>query len=62
MAQLRWCESPGFFDRGLQRICIFWSHTNVHNSFFIDSSQQISDFFLYKTLISMVDYYGEKTT
>ncbi len=28
----------------------------------IDSSQQISDFFLYKTLISMVDYYGEKTT
>ncbi len=39
-------------------------NTNVHIIFFlcsIDSSQQISDFF-YKTLISMVDCHGEKTT
>ncbi len=39
-------------------------NTNVHVLFFlctIDSSQQISDF-CYKTLISMVDCHGEKTT
>ncbi len=39
-------------------------NTNVHILFFlctIDSSQQISDLF-YKTLISIVDCHGEKTT
>ncbi len=39
-------------------------NTNVHILFFlctIDSSQQKSDV-LYKTLISMVDCHGEKTT
>ncbi len=25
VALLRWYESPGFFDSGLQLICIFWS-------------------------------------
>ncbi len=25
MALLRWYGSPGFFDSGLQLICIFWS-------------------------------------
>ncbi len=25
VALLRWCGSPGYFDSGLQLICIFWS-------------------------------------
>ncbi len=25
VALLRWCGSPGFFDSGLQLICVFWS-------------------------------------
>ncbi len=40
-------------------------NTNVRILLFlctIDSSQQVSEFFFYKTLISMIDCHGEKTT
>ncbi len=36
MALLRWYGSPGFFDSGLQLICIFWSlvsHFLLENRF-----------------------------
>ncbi len=65
VALLRWYGSLGFFDRGLQRICTFWSHTNVHNSFFyvlLTLLNKYQIFLIYKTFISMVDCYGEKTT
>ncbi len=40
VALLRWCGSPGFFDSGLQLICIFWSlvsHFPLDNKYPIDS-------------------------
>ncbi len=38
MALLRWYGSPGFFDSGLQLICIFWS---LVSHFFSDNIPQI---------------------
>ncbi len=35
VALLRWYGSPGFFDRGLQLICIFWS---LDSNFTIDNT------------------------
>ncbi len=40
MALLRWYGSPGFFDSGLQLICIFWSlvsHFPLDKEMYIDS-------------------------
>ncbi len=39
MALLRWYESPGFFDSGLQLICIFWS---LVSHFPLDNAPYIS--------------------
>ncbi len=49
---------------GEARFHLYCINTNVHILFYlctIDSSQQITDY-LYKTLFSMVDCHGEKTT
>ncbi len=39
MALLRWYGSPGFFDSGLQLICIFWS---LDSHFPLDNSGELS--------------------
>ncbi len=38
VALLRWYGSPGFFDSGLQLVCIFWS---LVSHFPLDNAQQI---------------------
>ncbi len=41
VALLRWYESPGFFDSGLQLICIFWS---LVSHFPLDNTHRFSMF------------------
>ncbi len=41
MALLRWYGSPGFFDWGLQLICIFWS---LVSHFPLDNTPKILGF------------------
>ncbi len=51
MALLRWYGSPGFFDGGLQLICIFWSLV----SHFLIRYEMLVFFFKLK-----IGYQGEK--